>query len=61
MEKINKEELMKKLNLTEEELEKVAGGVNWQCFVACMNKCYEANESPTQVVGVCLDNCCRTC
>ena len=26
MEKINKEELMKKLNLTEEELEKVAGG-----------------------------------
>ena len=26
MEKINKEELMKKLNLTEKELEKVAGG-----------------------------------
>ena len=26
MEKINKEELMKSLNLTEEELEKVAGG-----------------------------------
>ena len=51
MEKINKEELMKKLNLTEEELEKVAGGesnVNWQCFGDCilMNtysvvKCYE--------------------
>ena len=26
MDKINKEELMKKLNLTEEELEKVVGG-----------------------------------
>ena len=41
MEKINKEELMKKLGLTEEEMEKVFGGgydfsdndtFNWCCF-----------------------------
>lgn len=36
MEKINKEELMKKLNLTEDELVKVTGGVNWQCFGECI-------------------------
>ena len=36
MEKINKEELMKKLNLTDEELDKVVGGVNWQCFGECI-------------------------
>ena len=36
MEKINKEELMKKMNLTEEDLEKVAGG-GWD--TACLDNC----------------------
>ena len=35
MEKINKEELMKKLNLTEEDLEKVAGGSDFECEGNC--------------------------
>ena len=34
MEKINKEELMKKLSLTEEELEKVVGGLS--CEEQCL-------------------------
>ena len=36
MEKINKEELMKKLELSEEDMEKVAGGVNQQCLDTCI-------------------------
>lgn len=40
MEKINKEELMKKLNLTEEELEKVAGG-----RLECVSKSIKPSES----------------
>ena len=54
MEKINREELMKKLNLTEEEMEKVAGGrlssfqkCQWPSYEACIANCdavYEENE-----------------
>ena len=39
MEKINKEELMKKLNLTEEELEKVAGGTMVNSVASCREYC----------------------
>ena len=39
MDKITKEELMKKLNLTEEELDKITGGsepiIDWECFDNC--------------------------
>ena len=41
MEKISKEELMKKLNLTEEELEKVAGGENISCEEFCWQQTKE--------------------
>ena len=39
MEKINKEELMKKLNLTEEEMEKVAGGLGSSACKECLSNC----------------------
>ena len=46
MEKINKEELMKKLNLTEEELEKVAGGTSKE-FTDCIAICILYHKLPT--------------
>ena len=39
MEKINKEELMKKLNLTEEELKKVVGGEVGSDIDDCIKEC----------------------
>lgn len=37
MEKITKEELMDKLNLTEEELDRVAAGqINKDCYLNCL-------------------------
>ena len=39
MEKINKEELMKKLNLTEKELEKVPGGASTNSYEDCKAEC----------------------
>ena len=42
MEKINKEELMKRLNLSEEEMEKITGGssiaLNSKCLYRCSDK-----------------------
>ncbi len=57
MEKISKEELMKKLNLTEEETEKVSGGESLQeCYaradkqqMACLGKCPERARGCIQI------------
>ena len=51
MEKISKEELMKKLNLSEEELEKVAGG-----GLSCMEACEEAEH---EMVMYCNHHYCN--
>ena len=58
MEKINKEELMKKLNLTEEELEKVMGGSSGvgdtHCFTNCVMECdADDNQCPIQCMKEC--------
>ena len=57
MEKISKEELMKKLNLTEEEMEKVTGGaVQRICFVNCVKEggdlaeCSRRCDSKTEAI-----------
>ena len=55
MEKINKEELMKKLNLTEEELEKIAGGTTTNAFLICFTQCMLKHEYAT------ADYCTLTC
>ena len=44
MEKVTKEELMKKLNLTEEELEKVAGGLEGLTCKECRENCNKNNH-----------------
>ena len=59
MEKINKEELMKKLNLTEEELEKVAGGSSGvydsECFGICLMECdADDKECPNRCMKKCI-------
>ena len=54
MEKINKEELMKKLNLTEEELEKIAGGSKTDWDGDCFFNCYIKQELS---FDFCLENC----
>ena len=57
MEKINREELMKKLNLTEEELEKITGGVNLECFNKCIMKGSEGSNSEVPLVTKCMREC----
>ena len=58
MEKISKEELMEKLNLTEEELEKVTGGES-------LEECYaRADKQQMACLGNCRDRaraCRQTC
>ena len=56
MEKINKEELMKKLNLTEEEMEKVAGGDIID--VECRNRCI---SQKAEVLATCLSVRYKVC
>lgn len=56
MEKINKEELMKKLNLTEEEMEKVAGGDIID--VECRNSC---TSQKAEVLATCLSVRYKVC
>ena len=57
MEKINREELMKRLNLTEEELEKITGGVNLECFSKCIMKGSEGSNSEVPLVIKCMREC----
>ena len=62
MEKINKEELMKKLNLTEEELEKVAGAGTASDRRACYQICHdrfggEYGEGLTELEIECIQDC----
>ena len=45
MEKINKEELMKKLNLTKEDLEKVAGGLGSSACKECIENCEKGSAA----------------
>ena len=56
MEKINKEELMKKLNLTEEELEKVAGGSSEKFDFACFSMCVLEGLSDLECYEWCNKN-----
>ena len=51
MDKINKEELMKKLNLTEEELEKVAAGT--------MEEYYRCTSGAASLAEQCRLNCLK--
>lgn len=57
MEKINKEELIQKLNLTEEELDKVVGGsgIIWDKKVECIYGCI--NSKQNKDVLNCINNC----
>ena len=70
MEKINKEELMKKLNLSEEDLTKVAGGESsdncilqcnvlfFNCKRACRGCDYDACMGRCyDWTNTCLENC----
>ena len=68
MEKISKEELMKKLNLTEEEMEKVAGGGSARddCFskatsdcTICHSICRERFEETNPLRFDCKADCDR--
>ena len=58
MEKINKEELMKKLNLTDEELEMVTGGSATE-FKECVSYCtthsmlIHSERTPDECVSMC--------
>ncbi len=44
MEKISKEELMKKLDLSENELDKVAGGSDRPFDYSCFNECLKGEK-----------------
>ena len=62
MEKITKDELMKKLNLTEEELEKIAGGGSYSDCAICFKICHERfgaeyGEGLTEKEIECRDDC----
>ena len=60
MEKINKEELMKKLNLTEEELEKVMGGSSGVCDTDRFEKCLmECDADDKECPERCMKKCIR--
>ena len=74
MEKITKDELMKKMKLTKEDLEKVAGGAFAECKAECdekeiqeMNSCdrvFPDEESRTKCIEAafkCHRNCVLAC
>ena len=58
MDKITKEELMKKLNLTEEELEKVAGGLEIPACQECIDTCLSnVIYASVDCYRMCSSNC----
>ena len=64
MDKVTKEELMKKLNLTEEELEKIAGGTDGSCPEACIasyEACLRSCNGSSYLQQQCYDKECTRC
>ena len=65
MEKISKEELMKKLNLSDEDILNVSGGAgNSNCDEGCMadyNKCVSSCTTGLSCVQACLLKLIKDC
>ena len=55
MDKISKEELLRRINLSEEELEKVAGGTNKECRDACAMQLHDTSDVDMFI------NCIKKC